>query len=108
VTRQTSEILADALYHFRAMTAYAERGLDDQLVIDATCMRLAAGVEALSTLDPAVRTDLFGADWSLMWGMRNRIAHGYLLVDSGIVRQTLRDDLPTIISRIEGRLTTET
>ena len=39
-----------------------------------------------------------------MWGLRNRIAHGYLLVDTTIVRQTLDQDFPGIIDRIRGRL----
>lgn len=54
---------------------------------------------------PNVRDQLFGIDWPLMWGMRNRIAHGYLLVDTAIVRQTLAQDVPTIIERIRGRIT---
>jgi uncharacterized protein with HEPN domain len=67
--------------------------LDDQLVIDAVCMRLSAGVEALSGLDVSTRDRLFGEAWPLMWGMRNRIAHGYLLVNAGIVRRTLEHDI---------------
>ena len=45
-------ILCDALAHFRTMQTYAETDLDEQLVIDAVCMRLSAGIEALATLDP--------------------------------------------------------
>jgi uncharacterized protein with HEPN domain len=36
--------------------------------------------------------------------MRNRIAHGYLLVDSAIIRQTLHEDIPDILDRIRRRL----
>jgi uncharacterized protein with HEPN domain len=104
VSRQPDEILRDALAHFEIVLAYAEHDLDDQIVIDAICMRLSAGVEALATLEPNVRGSLFGADWPLMWGMRNRIAHGYLLVDAAIVRQTLAQDIPKIIDRIQDRL----
>lgn len=104
MSREPHEILRDALAHFDTVQAYAEHDLDDQLVIDAICMRLSAGIEALATLEPNVRDHLFGADWPLMWGMRNRIAHGYLLVDSAIIRQTLAQDIPKIIDRIRGRL----
>jgi uncharacterized protein with HEPN domain len=79
--------------------------LDDQLVIDAICMRLSAGVEALARLDTATRDRLFGDAWPLMWGMRNRIAHGYLLVDTDIVRRTLEHDIPPILTGIEAELT---
>jgi uncharacterized protein with HEPN domain len=104
VSRTPDEILRDALAHFETMLAYAEHDLDDQLVIDAICMRLSAGIEALATLEMNVRDRLFGADWPLMWGMRNRIAHGYLLVDTAIVRQTLAQDIPKIIDRIQDRI----
>ncbi|WP_277870547.1 HepT-like ribonuclease domain-containing protein [Nakamurella antarctica] len=36
-----------------------------------------------------------------MWGMRNRIAHCYLLVNSDIVRQTIQIDLPETVRMIE-------
>lgn len=76
----------------------------DQLVIDAICMRLSAGVAVLARLDFQVRTKLFGDNWQFMWGMRNRIAHGYLLVDSDIVRQAIDVDLPDIVQMIGREL----
>lgn len=104
MSRKPDEILRDALAHFETMQAHAAHNLDDQLVIDAICMRLSAGIEALATLDPDVRDQMFGTDWPVMWGMRNRIAHGYLLVDAAIVRQTLAQDIPKIIVRIHSGL----
>ena len=104
MSRDTTEILGDALGHFDRMRAHASHDLGDQLVIDAVCMRLSAGIETLATVDPAVRADLFGDDWRLMWGMRNRIAHGYLLVDSSIIRQTVNHDLPGLVVRIRPYL----
>ena len=67
-------------------------------------MRLSAGVEALARLDAPTRDRLFGDAWPLMWGMRNRIAHGYLLVDTDIVRRTLDHDIPPIMASIEAEL----
>jgi len=32
--------------------------------------------------------------------MRNRIAHGYLLVETTIIRETLAHDVPSMMSRI--------
>lgn len=40
-----------------------------------------------------------------MWDMRNRIAHGYVLVSPDIVRQTAAADLPVILERIHAHLT---
>lgn len=80
MSRSTEELLRDALTHFDPAIGYAHAGALDQLAIDAVCLRLASGIEVLARLEPSVRESLFGQDWTLMWGMRNRIAHGYLLV----------------------------
>lgn len=104
MTRSTDEILGEAHHHFMVMLDHASHDLDDQLVIDAVCMRLSAALEVLNRLAPDVRDELFGDDWAAMWGMRNRIAHGYLLVNSPIVRQTLKVDIPSLISRIDREL----
>lgn len=98
MSRTPDEIIRDAMAHFAIMEAHSHRDLGDQLVIDAVCMRLSAGIEALSTLDTGTRSQLFGDTWALMWGMRNRIAHGYLLVDADIIRETLDVDIPQIVS----------
>lgn len=89
MSRTTIEILQDALAHFEIMQTHAEQGLEERLVIDAVCMRLSAGIEALAAIDSDEREDIFGEVWPLMWGMRNRIAHGYLLVDTTIIRETI-------------------
>lgn len=104
MTRSKDEILGEALHHFKVMLGYASHDLDDQLVIDAVCMRLSAALEVLNRLDPSDRDEIFAEDWAAMWGMRNRIAHGYLLVNPPIVRQTLKIDIPSLVSRIEREL----
>lgn len=53
---------------------YADNEDLNQLVIDAICMRLSAGIEVLARLDSPVRSGLFGDSWQLMWGMRNRVS----------------------------------
>jgi uncharacterized protein with HEPN domain len=104
VTPTIDRALHDARSHLQRLLAYAEYDLEDQLVIDAICMRLSAAIEALARLDPADLDRLFGDDWSQMWGMRNRIAHGYLLVNADIVRQTVQHDIPGIIAKITVEL----
>lgn len=100
MNRTTSEVLRDALAHFHMLQDHAQKDLDERLVIDAVCMRLSAGIEALAALDPTTRQEIFGEAWPLMWGIRNRIAHGYLLVDASIIRQTVTHDVPSIMSSI--------
>lgn len=56
----------------------------------------------LARLDPDIRARIFGEDWALMWGTRNRIAHGYALVSVEIVRRTVVVDLPAIIGALQA------
>ncbi len=48
MTRTPEDALRDARTHFALMPQHAQGDLADQLVIDAICMRLSAGVEALA------------------------------------------------------------
>ena len=93
--------MSEALVHLELASSYA--CVDDlgQLVIDAICMRVSAGIEVLARLDPNAQSRLFGDNWQFMWGMRNRIAHGYLMVDSDIVQQTIETDLPDIVRAVK-------
>lgn len=104
MSRSDDQVLQEALTHFQLMLDHAQGDVTDQLVIDAVCMRLSAGLEVLNRLDPHVRDGLFGDTWPLMWGMRNRIAHGYLLVEPGIIRRTLDADIPAIMKQIHQAL----
>lgn len=60
MTRTPEEALREARTHFALMRQHAESDLADQLVIDAICMRLSAGVEALARLDTPTCDRLFG------------------------------------------------
>lgn len=105
MSRSTAELLREALVHLDLVREYAaDADLGQQLAVDAVCMRLSAGIEVLARLDPEVRARLFGDRWPLMAGMRNRIAHGYVLVDSGIVRRTVLIDLPNMVDVINREL----
>lgn len=104
MSRSTDELLREALVHLELANSYADNSDLDQLIIDAICMRLSAGIEVLARLDVSVRSALFGASWPFMCGMRNRIAHGYLLVNSDIVRQTIKVDLPDIVRVIRDEI----
>ncbi|GAA4393139.1 hypothetical protein GCM10023153_12830 [Ornithinibacter aureus] len=90
--------------HFEVVSDYGSGDLSDQKTIDAICMRLSAGIEALSGLSAADREALFGDVWSQMWGMRNRIAHGYLLVEPAIVRSTVDRDLPVMVEAVRAAI----
>lgn len=97
----------EALVHLALANTYAGIKDLDQLIIDAICSRLSAGIEVLARLDSPLRIRLLGDNWQFRWGMRDRIAHSNLLVDSDIVRRTIEVDLPDDIQVI-GRKTSDT
>ena len=66
--RDRDDLLRDALAHFEVMGRYAAQDTSDQLVIDAICMRLSAGLDVLTDLDADIRAELFAGQGSLMWG----------------------------------------
>jgi uncharacterized protein with HEPN domain len=39
--------------------------------------------------------------WGIAYEMRNALAHGYFMVDMGIVWKTIRDDLPGLADQIQ-------
>ena len=106
MSRTTRERLADATLHLDTAIAYAADGPFDEKTIDAICMRISAGIEALNALSPSRRDQLFGDQWSAMWGMRNRIANTHSRVEAAAVIATLREDLPRISARIRAYLAT--
>ncbi|GAB3698820.1 HepT-like ribonuclease domain-containing protein [Mariniluteicoccus flavus] len=104
MSRSTEEILTVALFHFEIVEEYAARDTSDQLVLDGISMRLSSGIDALSNLEATERDRLLGEEWPLMWGMRNRIAHGYIAVDADIIRATAERRVPVLVERIRGAL----
>lgn len=104
MSRTPEELLAEALWHFDQALAYARGDLSEQIVIDAVCMRLAAGIETLKRLPDSEIDDLFGDEWPLMWGLRNRIAHGYALVNPAVIGRTMKDEMPSVVAAVRERL----
>ena len=102
--RQPKQVLQEAMTHFEVVADYGSGDLSDQKTIDAICMRLSAGIEALSGLSADEREAKFGDVWSQMWGMRNRIAQGYLLVEPAIVRSTVDRDLPVMVEAVRAAI----
>ena len=62
--RKPKLVLEEALAHFEVVAEYGSGDLADQKTVDAICMRLSAGIEALSALSAADREALFGDVWN--------------------------------------------
>ncbi|WP_062310256.1 hypothetical protein [Demequina rhizosphaerae] len=61
MTRTEAERLRDARRHLATALEYGQHAPLEQVHLDAICMRIAAGIEALNGLSPGSRHALFGA-----------------------------------------------
>ena len=101
--------LRDMLQYSREAVSLA-RGrtrsdLDDDRLLNLALVRLMEVVgEAASRVSAAGRDEYPGIPWSRMTNMRNRLIHGYDVVDMDILWQTLQGDLPALIGALEGIL----
>lgn len=102
-SRTAPEIIEEALHHLRYVISYLDEP-DTQVTADAIAMRLGAGIEAISALQTEMRDRVSVGEWADMWGMRNRLAHGYALADTTFLRRTARDDVPALIERLEAEM----
>src|SRR5262245_28015713 len=58
--------------------------------------------EAANRVSKTRQKQLSQISWPLVIGMRNRLIHGYDAVDLDIVWQTVTEELPSLISILEG------
>jgi uncharacterized protein with HEPN domain len=60
--------------------------------------------EAARHLSPAARQQLPGMPWELIIGMRNILIHDYDDIDLNVVWDTITDDLPSLILKVQAYL----
>ena len=58
--------------------------------------------EAANRVSKTRQKQLSQLPWPLIIGMRNRLIHGYDVVDLDIVWQTVTEELPSLITILEG------
>ncbi len=105
MSRSDRDIILEALDHLTIMNEHRQRGsLDDLVILDAVCLRLASAIESLSRLPEGRRHDLFGNEWHVIWATRNRIAHAYVRVDASIIAATLDHNVPHLIVTLTAAL----
>lgn len=103
MSRAPRELLAEVVAHLDALHRHLENGsIDDETVADAVALRLAAAIDALHRGAPGLTTDLFRDEWHVIWGMRNRIAHGYAWIDIETVKVTVDEDLPALETAVRA------
>lgn len=58
--------------------------------------------EAASRIDREIRQQHSAIPWQDIVGMRNRLVHGYFDIDLRLVWDTVQNDLPDLIARLES------
>ncbi len=105
------QALKKILDHIGAVIGYCKNciSLDD---FQADTMRVEAcvfnlmqiGELAKSALSDEAKSLITTVSWKQIYGMRNRIVHGYSGVDMRIVWDTIHDDLPILKSEMEKHI----
>jgi len=63
--------------------------------------------EAAANVTKETREGLPGIPWENIIGMRNRLIHGYFDIDLDILWQTIKEDLPPLVARLETAILPE-
>ena len=77
--------------------------LEQQMVQDAVIRNFEIIGEAARNIErdsPDFASSHADIPWMLIYTMRNRIAHGYFVVDLEIVWKTIQNDLPELAAKI--------
>lgn len=63
--------------------------------------------EAAAQITESTRMELADIPWDRIVAMRNRLVHAYFSFNLDIVWQTVEEDLPTLINKLEGYVSPE-
>jgi len=84
-----------------------EMFLNDEVMIDAIVRNIEVIGEAANNLAREFRSRSPQVEWRKIIGTRNRIIHGYALVDMEVIWGIAKNDLPILASEIEKMLKEE-
>ncbi|MBR2279371.1 MAG: DUF86 domain-containing protein [Ruminococcus sp.] len=101
-------VLKKIYEHINSVTLYCDKcnSLDDfqsdTMCVEACVFNLMQiGELAKTSLSDELKNEINTIPWKQLYGMRNRIVHGYSGVDMRIVWDTINDDLPALSKEIE-------
>ena len=102
------EVLLKILKHADHAIAYAgkydscEAFETDEMCVEATVFNIMQiGELAKSSLSDELKSSIQSIPWNQIYGLRNRIVHGYEGVDFSIVWDTINEDLPDMMREIK-------
>ncbi len=105
------QVLEKILRHVQAILYYNEdvRSLEDfqnnSMLVDASVFNLMQiGELAKQSLSDEAKSQISSIPWEQVYGLRNRIVHGYSGVSLRIVWDTILTDLPKLRTELETAL----
>ena len=73
----------------------------DEKTVDAVLRNIEVIGEAAKNVPDDVRSEHDAVPWAEMAGMRDKLIHGYATIELEIVWQTVENDIPTLIPKLE-------
>jgi uncharacterized protein with HEPN domain len=74
------------------------------ILLDSTCMKLAAIGESIKSLDKISNKQLLSnypeVPWKQVMGMRDIIVHHYFDIDAEVILKTIKEDVPFLIKTL--------
>lgn len=105
------EVLLKILKHAEHAIKYTTQYKDcksfesDEMCVEATVFNLMQiGELAKVSLSDEAKETINVIPWNQIYGLRNRIVHGYEGVNFQIVWDTINDDLPELVTEIKNAL----
>lgn len=111
MNEKDKQVLQKIYQHLTAVLTYCE-ACDTLETFQENSMRVEAcvfnlmqiGELAKISLSEEAKAEISTIPWKQLYGMRNRIVHGYSGVDMRIVWDTISSDLPQLRKEIEPHL----
>ena len=106
------QVLKKICMHVRSVLDYC-KGCTDFIEFQKNNMRVEAcvfnlmqiGELAKTSLSEEIKSEIKTIPWKQIYGMRNRIVHGYAGVEMKIVWDTIHDDLPQLEKELNKYIT---
>ena len=105
------EVLLKILAHIHHILDYTNKYRNmaefeaDTMCVEATVFNMMQiGELAKTSLSDDFKKSIQSIPWNQIYGLRNRIVHGYEGVDFRIVWDTIKDDIPKLEADIKGLL----
>jgi len=103
--RRPELLLKDILNAIEKVERYTEGlsyqdFLEDEKTKDAVLRNLEVIGEAVSNLPEDFKKKHHSVPWKAIKGLRNRLIHGYFVIDFSIVWQVVKEELPSLKVKI--------